>query len=410
MLSANVKNYLLLGAALLIVCALLWVGRTEAHTNEDIARAIVATCAPAGTDEDPAPCYEDLVPKLYPERPVNDVFAVMRQIRQLDRTYQFCHVLAHKLGERVVAEDPSRWMNAMALNPPDGLCSNGFVHGVVGGRFRAEVLTEETIQGLISDFTRACAPREDWSPSDLDRAICYHGMGHLYDFITDADIPQALALCAQTTPKDYARTCTEGVFMQIYQPLEPDDYLLIERMQSKPSTTTVRAYCATYGADPEVEGACLRESWPYMSRGIRDGTAVATFCSGQPDAQRTDDCYQTVSSLVGRMSLDDPNKAAAACGNFPPERQATCYNYSAQAILEENRTDAVRAVALCAQSGPSERSCYEFLVSHAVFLFGGNRGQLDAFCAALPKDLSMQCHERAAMRSSAPHPSPSARL
>ncbi len=357
-----------------------------------LAKNIVAECAKSGGDH--SPCYESVIPALYPKLDVADVFGVVRAVRREDPSYQFCHVLAHKIGERVVAEDPSKWVDAIPLNPPDGLCSNGFVHGVIGGRFRAEVLSDTQITALLPDFTRACAPRPGWSPSELDRAICYHGTGHLYDFITNADIPKALSLCAQTTPEGYRRVCIEGVFMQIYQPLEPDDFALIAQMEVKPSTTTVRTYCGAYSGSPEAEGACLRESWPYFSAGIKDGTGVAAFCSGQPDKERTDDCYQSVSSLVGRMSLDDPKKATAACGNFPGERQLTCFGYSAEAVLEEDRTNAQKAVALCTSSGSLEEPCEEYLISHANFLFGGNKQQLDAFCAALPGSLPALCKER----------------
>src|SRR3989344_5149598 len=96
-------------------------------------------------ESDRAACYEREVAGLYPEVPVARVFGVVREIRARDRSYQFCHVLAHKLGERVVAEDPERWLDAIPLNPEDGLCSNGFIHGVIVGRFRAEVLDAETL-------------------------------------------------------------------------------------------------------------------------------------------------------------------------------------------------------------------------------------------------------------------------
>src|SRR3989344_3814855 len=188
---------------------------------------IVHDCAQA---RDRSACYEAEVPTLYPQLSVAQVFDIVREIRREDPSYQFCHVLAHKIGERVVAEDPERWIDAIPLNPPDGLCSNGFIHGVVGGRFRAEVLDDETLEKLIPDFSRACEPRKGWQPSSLDQAICYHGIGHLYMFVTDADIPKALSLCERTArgsdpERDFRRVCREGVFMQIYQPLEPDDYL-----------------------------------------------------------------------------------------------------------------------------------------------------------------------------------------
>lgn len=367
--------------------ALVWMSGPRVSA-EAKAQEALASCAEAS---DPAPCYEERIPNLYPELTVPQIFDIVREVRRADSRYQFCHVLAHKLGERVVAEDPQEWMHAIALNPIDGMCSNGFVHGVTTGRFRAEVLSPETIEQFIGDFTAACAPRADWSPNDLDRAICYHGLGHLYDFITNADIPAALVLCSRTAPAGYERMCIEGVFMQIYQPLEPDDFALIEQMEDKPSTTTVRRYCAGYEKD-EYEGACLRESWPYFADSIRDGSYVGKFCSGQPNEEQTLACYQGATSIIGRMSLDDPKKAAAACSKLPQERQGLCFSYSAETVIQEDRNDASQAVALCnVASGKERDTCFAHLLDHADFVFGKNKSQYGGLCKALPAPWGAQC-------------------
>ena len=247
---------LLLAAAVIVGIAALcfvWFARPGSPSVlERRADAAVSTCA---TQSDPAACYEREVPALLPGLTVPQLFDVVRLIRQKDTAYQFCHVLAHKIGERVVAEDPDKWVDAIPYNPTDGLCSNGFIHGVIGGRFRAEVLDDATLRKFIPDFKRACEAHGDWRPSDLDRAMCYHAMGHLYDYITNADLHKALALCEETTTEQFHRVCREGVFMQIYQPLEPDDYALIEQMPVKPTPGTVRQFCARFKNNPSYEGA-----------------------------------------------------------------------------------------------------------------------------------------------------------
>ncbi len=387
----------LFGALALFVVvagAVLGVHRMVAHASggsiDSEARAIVADCTAKGGDH--SACYESEVPNLYPQYDVPSIFSIIREIRTMDPSYQFCHVLGHKVGERVVAEDPSAWVNAIPLNPADGLCSNGFIHGVVGGRFRSEVLDDATIQKFMPDFKIACEPHDGWQPSDLDRAICYHGMGHLFDFITNADITKSLALCRQVTPDSYERVCVQGVFMQIYQPLEPDDYALIAQMKEKPSTTTVQTYCKRFSNDPMAQGSCIEESWPLQQPHILDGTAVGKLCSWEPNADEADVCYIAMASIVGRMTLDNPDRTVAACSKFPADRQATCYSYSAEAVLEENRTDASSAIALCQRAGSAVASqCLSLLVNHAQFMFGPNQSQLQAFCSALPEQYRAEC-------------------
>ncbi len=374
-----------LALAVLIATAYIYAGskRPESH-----AASIVAECSHTENHEQ---CYESLVPLLYPEMNVPQLFEVIRTIRLADPTYQFCHVLAHKIGERVVAEDPERWIDAIPLNPASGYCSNGFIHGVVGGRFRSEVLDTKTIETFLPDFKRACESRDGWSPSDLDRAICYHGMGHLYDFITNADLSLALNLCERTTTAQFHRVCVEGVFMQIFQPLEPDDFALIEQMKVKPTPDSYRRFCASFKNDVYV-GACLREAWP-MLPGVLDGTGIAELCAGQPNTELEDFCYQTAFSIVGRVKQGQPENQANACDRAPESRRNTCYSIVANAILEEDRTDAPGAVSFCGRA-PKPRECLEYLVNSARFNFGYNTGQFERFCSALPEDVEAQCRQK----------------
>lgn len=380
-------NTLLVAAGAIVVVGA--IAALSASSGGSVrAESIVEKCA--HTAYKPV-CYESEVPMLYPTLSVPEIFDVVRRVRQLDPSFQFCHVLAHKVGQRVVAEDPEKWLEAIPLNPSDGLCSNGFIHGVIGGRFRSDVLDSATIEKLVSDFSRACERRENWQPSDLDRAICYHGMGHVFTFITDADIPRALSLCARTVPLDHQRMCIEGVFMQIYQPLEPDDYALIARMPLKPSTTTVRQYCGRF-EDPSFEGACLRESWPFFRKGILDGTGVEEFCSGQPNTQETDNCYQTATALIGRMHLDEPKKAIAACKKIPAARQSDCFAVIAQAVLEEDRANLTRAVQLC-NVAPVSEYCIRSLIARSRFIFGTSSPELMRFCGILGERFRKECLE-----------------
>jgi hypothetical protein len=381
---------------LLIVVTGLLVGtyfflHRGSSSTDSIARQIVSSCEKSGADH--AECYEAKVPELYPRLSVEHIFDVVRTIRQTDRTYQFCHVLAHKIGERVVSEDPNGWVEAISLNPFDGLCSNGYIHGIVGGRFRSEVLDTTTMEKFMPDFIRACEPRNDWDPSSLSRAICYHGMGHLADYITNADLPKALDFCSQVAPEEYRRVCIQGVFMQIYQPLEPDDFALIAQMKVSPTKKTVRTFCAAFKHPIDV-GSCLEESWPLFQDSIFDGTGAASFCSGQPNATETDQCYVSISSIIGRTSLGQPQKTAAACDNFSPDRREVCYSFSASAVLEEDLSDAAPAIALCQRAGePIASECLSDLLNHSNFTFGNNTAAFGRFCDALPEYLRSECRQ-----------------
>lgn len=383
---------------LLVVCTLaltlgflsLYRGEFAKGSLESLAEATVRACKDA---ENKMHCYEQDIPALYPERSVGELFTVIRRIRELDHEYQFCHVLAHELGEKVVAEDPPAWLDAISMNPRDGLCSNGFIHGVVGGRFRAEVLDGATIDSLIPDFSRACEARMNWHPSDLDRSICYHGMGHLYDFITDADIPRAIDICSKTANPQFLRMCIEGVYMQIYQPLEPDDFELLKRMPTVPTKETVRAFCAGFENDT-YEGACLRESWPFFAREIRAGTGVGTFCLGQPNSDEEKKCYETTTAIIGRMSLGDSAASLRACESVPSTWREMCFTAVARAVIEEDRDEGSTAVELCKKAPPGiAASCIQTLASQARFMFGPDTVLKERFCTAVPSEYQSLCRQ-----------------
>lgn len=371
-----------------IVILLCIVAVTVAHVlypkGSALAESIVEKCS---KEMDHSRCYEREVPKLYPSYSIPELFELIREIRRLDPSYQFCHVLAHKLGEDAVAEDPSRWLDVIPMNPRDGMCSNGFIHGVIVGRFRNDTLDNVTLEKTIPDFARACEPRANWSPSSLDQAICYHGMGHLFMFITSADMRLSLDTCARITQGptgDFSRVCREGVFMQTYQPLEPDDFALLELLPEKPTKENYRHLCAAYTNDAE-EGACLREAWPFFRTEILEGTGAISFCARQPNKDEEAMCFESASTIIGRQLLGNDEKASAACNALPQKWQSICYIAAAQALLEEDRSSGSRSVSFCMRASEAIADiCIKTLASRAHWIFADSPDK-ERFCSVLPR-------------------------
>jgi hypothetical protein len=382
-----IRNLAILGGFALLFAGVFWM---TADTSS--AQSIVDTCKEEGTK-----CYEKEIPSLYPEKTLTEVFAIIREIRRLDPAYQFCHVSAHKLGEEAVAEDPMRWIDLIPQNPMDGVCSNGFIHGIIVGKFRNDVLDEATMEKTIPDFARACEPRPDWKPSPLDQAICYHAMGHLFMFITNADISRSLDTCeriGQSPRGDFRRVCREGVFMQIYQPLEPDDFALIELLPEEPSRENYRRMCAVHGRDAAEEGACLREAWPLFREDLLFKGGAGEFCSGHPDIAEETACYEAVFAITGRQLLGKESEIVTACEAAPDNRKDLCFLSAAQAFLEESRTDGSPAISVCAHAGSRANTCYTALAQRAVWNFGTNEEMRANFCAKLPNEYRVMCEGR----------------
>lgn len=372
--------------ALVLGIALVAILRPSAS----IAAEIVSKCA---SETERATCYENTVPKLYPEKSIPEVFDIVREIRASDPSYQFCHVLAHKLGRDAALVHGDEWLSLMPLNPPDGMCSNGFMHGLIIGHFRDATLDDAALERAIPDFARACEPTPEWQPTSLDQAICYHGLGHLFMFITFGDIPKSLTVCARVSHSptgDFSRVCREGVFMQIYQPLEPDDYALIDALPEKPTKENYRRLCSAY--TPEDEGACLREAWPLFREEIFKGAGASTFCAGQPNRTEEDFCYESVTTIVGRMLLDSADQAKNVCDTMPEERQELCYLSVAQSFIEEDRSASDQALTFC--KGAPERvavACARTLLDRINFYFGSQSEYRSNFCRAINEHFGYRC-------------------
>ena len=179
--------------------------------------------------------------------------------------------------------------------------------------------------------------------------------------------------------------------MQIYQPLEPDDFALLDLLKEKPSAQNYRRLCAAY-TDNGEEGACLREAWPLFRDGIRFGTDVGTFCARQPDAAEEEACYETAAAIVGRTSLGKSDTAVAACQHFPKTRQKLCFIALAQSALEEDRTNADGAIDLCrAADDAVAKECLATLAHRASFIFASGSAEKTQFCATLLEESDVRC-------------------
>lgn len=381
-------------ASIVIIVALVFgfVFYQKQKAEDTVAHATSSILARCMKEDDHQKCYERDVPKLLGTMSLPQVFEVVRGIRAGDSSYQFCHVLAHKLGQAVVEADPSKWLSAIPFNPSDGLCSNGFIHGVVIGRFRNTSLTDAQLDAATPDFKKACEPHDDWHPSSLDQAICYHGMGHLFDYITDANLKKSLSLCTAVTngpTGQFTEVCKGGVFMQIYQPLEPEDFELVKKLPVQPTASNYRKFCAAYKSDSIAEGACLHEAWPLFRESIFSGH-VKEFCSNQPDSHAIEMCYETASSIVGRLMLEHQDKIIAACQAFPQDGRAICFRATAGAVVEEDRNDYSRALDICSHAGDASHACLEGLAGRARFMFGDTPIR-KKFCDALPESLRGEC-------------------
>ncbi|MEX2008008.1 MAG: hypothetical protein WD850_00715 [Candidatus Spechtbacterales bacterium] len=337
-------------------------------------------------------CYDEEIPKLMDALSMEEAFAVTKLVQEQDESYWYCHVLAHALGARETAKDPSRWIDVIA-RVPSHMCSNGGIHGAFQERFRSETLAPEEVERVLPDLQKACEPRPSWSPTSMEQATCYHALGHLAMYITGGDIHRAVAVCedvARQTSADFTPLCYDGAFMQIFQPLEPEDFALIEGKQ--PAKEELASYCHQFSGAQYA--SCWSEGWPLYSAEIQNADGLTAFCSAVPEGPDRNLCFTDIFYVLTAQFEFDHASIVGLCSSMPEARKGQCFASAASRFIETDAQLTDRAVALCAAATreTEQRKCYEELVFYASYNFKKGSKEFEHLCGSLPMSYREGCY------------------
>lgn len=357
------------------------------------ANQVLAACKDA--DHKPS-CYDREIPKLMDALSLEEAFQVTRLVQQNDPNYFYCHVLGHELASRETARDPARWKDVIP-RCPSGMCSNGCLHGAFQERFRAESLPDAEIAELRAELTGLCRTRPGWEPTGLERGTCYHALGHLAMYITAADTRKSLRLCAEILGADgaggYLPICQDGVFMQIFQPLEPEDFALVKKVGPK-RQADLRPFCDSFAG--EARAACLRESWPLFAEAVRTPAGLVEFCRqvGEPVWERR--CFTGMFYVLAAQFNFDENKIKALCLGLPHERRSQCFSNSASRFIETDYRLIGKSLDFCSTAaalGIGE-DCYRELLFYSTYNFHPGSPEFRRLCESLPEPWQARCLNR----------------
>lgn len=384
----------------LVILESIWIigGRLPwTHTGKlaQYAQEVLAACQDAQFGPG---CYDREIPKLMDNKGISmeDAFAVTRLVQKEDPQYLYCHVLAHKISFRETERDITKWKDVVARCPAT-MCNNGCQHGALMRRFNAEYLTDAQIEEVKPDLADVCEPRGTWNPTEVERSMCYHAIGHLAMFVTHADIPKSLGICqdigVKNDGRNYVQTCTEGVFMTVYQPLEPEDFALIAGIA--PKKDTVNAFCRPYSG--EAWDACHREAWAINRTLIQSPSGLAEFCSYTSDPVGQKKCFAavmniiTVELVVGRSG--ETENLSEYCMNLPEDWRGDCFSYAAMRLIQIDPLYEHTAVAVCEEANRQQvgETCFRRLAGYGTFSFHTGSKELAAYCKNLPPEWVEAC-------------------
>lgn len=387
----NYQRYFIFFLAVL-VAALSFVyfqGQTpEALSLDQYADQVLNLCQ----DKSYRPsCYDEEIPKLMDYISMEDAFKVTRLVQKKDKDFTYCHVLAHNLSAREVQKDPDNWMDVV-IRVPSGICSNGGIHGGFQERFRAETFTEQEIQDLIPDLLILCEPRKTWKPTGLEQGSCYHGLGHLTMYLTNAEINRATQLCdevaLQKDGRDYLQLCYDGAFMQIFQPLEPEDFALIAGKEVKKEE--LADFCRKF--DGRKRSSCWTEGWPLFRPELQEPKGLISYCSEESTSD-PDRCFNVLIYVLTAQFNLDAEKIINYCSGLPQKRQGGCFANAASRMIEVDYELAPRAAGVCdaASKLKSGEACYQELLQYSTYNYHVGSEGFYKLCNNLPEDWKTKC-------------------
>lgn len=212
-----------------------------------------------------------------------------------------CHKLGHLIGKLAYAkyEDFSQ-----AMQFQNDICGSGFNHGVIAAYINAVGPT------IFSKYLQICKNNDYY---------CQHGVGHGLMFVTDNDLPRAVALCAKFGTLEERTACAEGVFMENF---ETDD----ESHQSLYLRPTDPYYpCSEYGTI--YEDTCAYYSGRYHLK-LAPGNTLGTRAN-----QALTQCYlvtnpyacsRGVGSAIARSLPSDFDSLGESCFYADQNLRSAC--------------------------------------------------------------------------------------
>ncbi len=377
---------------ILLIILVIEVGIVLYQSKPNLPKIASAVLAKCQTEKYRPSCYDTEIPKLMDDISMEDAFKVTAIVQSQDKSFPYCHVLGHKLSAREINKDPSKWKEVVT-RCPSGICSNGCIHGGFQEKFRSENFTDEQIKKLKPDLIDLCEKRANWNPTGLEQASCYHALGHLTMYLTSADINRASGLCEEAAIKkdgrDFSQLCFDGAFMQIYQPLEPDDFALIKGKEI--ARDQLDAFCDKFSG--RKKGSCLSESWPlFRQELINNPNELVKFC-GKEEKSEQSRCFAGLFYVLATQLNFDSQKIKNYCIELPKDVQALCYANAATRMIETDYRNISASVELCAsaQSDTNKNNCYEELLKYSTYNFHAGSKEFLKLCNGLPNDWKTKC-------------------
>jgi hypothetical protein len=344
-------------AALAIAFVLYAAGVLVAATTDWTARANTGDQPPpAAVASAPAPHHvpaalspqnslrERLVEELNATDPGRALADLERATRADPHVARYCHPVAHELGHAALAKYHGDFATAARFR--NDVCGSGYLHGLV-----EEKLSQSP--DPARDVTALCAPQQS--------ASCVHGIGHGAMFVSHLNVAGAEGLCSRFTTGDAVTACSEGIFMQLFEPDESDP----KAMANLPSDRLTAEPLYPCPEQPAAfRGGCYYYAPVYFlqrhdyARHPEAYAAGLAWCRNAPVADGgRDACTMGLGSRIMKYNIDREQWSADQCEKAPAQQLRPCFA-GLVSYYRVHYHDRAAADRLCAKlSGRSRSHC-----------------------------------------------------
>ncbi|MFD0329541.1 hypothetical protein ACFQZC_18555 [Streptacidiphilus monticola] len=349
---------LALVAALLLYLAGVWAVATTPWS----AAAVVAVPAPSATALPAAPGTSSPRPSpsasgpwtlstlrdhLVAELNATDPAAALADLERITRaqplTTRFCHPVAHELGHAALVKYHGNFAKAASYR--NDVCGSGYLHGIVEEKLASS-------PNPVTAVTTLCAPEQT--------ASCIHGIGHGAMFVSHLDVSGAEALCDRFPQVYQAVACSEGIFMQLFEPDESDPAALAQLPAGKLAREPLYP-CPEQPAG--YQSACYFYAPVYFLQSHDYADHPESFvqaldwCRQAPSSAGRNSCTMGTGSRLMKYNIDRPGWTGAQCLRGRAWQQPLCVS-GMVSYWNVNYHDHSARAKLCPQlSGAARDFC-----------------------------------------------------
>jgi hypothetical protein len=177
--------------------------------------------------------------------------------------------------------------------------------------------------------------------------------------------------------------------MQIFQPLEPEDFDLVKGKQ--PTRESVVAFCS--GFSGLRRGSCWSESWPLFREDIKKTGGVDKFCAFNTDKQQLDRCYNAIFYVMTPQLEFDLVQIEDFCQGVTDAYRGQCFANAASRMIETDSRLASTSVGLCnsaSKFGLGDQ-CWSELLTYSTYNFHRGSKEFLNLCNQLPGEWKDRC-------------------